>query len=98
MEDYDQGQVWSGGLNWVLRKFSGTYGVDLWKFITTGWESFVSHITFKVGDRSSIFFGITISASNGVPLRDHFPSLYALVEDKDARVSDYLEHISSSVV
>jgi len=35
---------------------------------------------------------------DGVPLRDHFPSVIVFAADRDARVSDYLEHNSSSAV
>lgn len=31
-------------------------------------------------------------------MRDRFPSLYALANDRDTHVSDYLEHNSSSLV
>lgn len=34
----------------------------------------------------------------GFLLRDRFPSLYALANDRDTHVSDYLEHNSSSLV
>lgn len=85
------------GLNSIPSKYSGTYGVGLWKFITRGWESFFSHISFELGDGSSIFFWHH-NWCNGVLLRDRFPSLYALAEDRNARVSDCLEHNSSSVV
>ena len=35
---------------------------------------------------------------DGVPLRDQFPSVIVFAADRDARVSDYLEHNSSSAV
>jgi len=56
-----------------------------------------SHISFEVGDDSSVFFWHH-NWCNVVLLRDRFPSLYALAEDRDARVSDDLEHSSSLVV
>ena len=33
-----------------------TYGVSLWKFIRAGWDSFVNHISFVVGDGTRIMF------------------------------------------
>jgi len=69
----------------------------MWNFITRGWARFFSRITFEVDGGSSIFF-CHHNWWDGVLLRDCGPSLHALVEDRDAFVSDCLAHNSSSVV
>ena len=97
MENRDQGKYGVEGLNWVPSNYIGTYGVSLWKFIIRGWERFFSHISFGVGNGSSIFLWHH-NWCNGVLLRDCFPSLDAIMEDMEARVFDYMAHISSSVV
>uniref|UniRef100_A0A2N9H5P7 Reverse transcriptase domain-containing protein n=1 Tax=Fagus sylvatica TaxID=28930 RepID=A0A2N9H5P7_FAGSY len=40
------------------------YGVGLWKFIRAGWDSFSSHLTFKVGDGSRLRTTYRISGSS----------------------------------
>ena len=81
---------WTGSQN-------GTYVVGPWKFIIKGWDHFFSHIIFEVSDGSSIFFWHSILC-DGIRLKDCFPSRFALGADKNALVSGYLEHNSTSVV
>ena len=68
--------------------FGGTFLKD---------RCFYPYFSFKVGDGSTIFFWHDRWCEGG-PLKDLFPSLYALAENKDESVVDYREQVFGSFV
>ena len=51
--DSKYGSQWGG---WCSNRVREPYGFSLWKFIRAGWDSFVNHISFVVGDGTRIMF------------------------------------------
>jgi hypothetical protein len=43
---------------WCSHVPTGAFGVELWKNIQNGWETFSSYTKFKVGDGSGLAFGM----------------------------------------
>jgi hypothetical protein len=67
---------------------SGPYGVNLWKYISKGWETFSQFLEFKVGGSrirfwSDVWCGV-------VPLKVSFPEFYRITRDKEAYVANHL--------
>ena len=82
---------------WFPSRPNGPYGVSLWRFICKRWDTFVSHLSFEVGSGSTILFWHD-RWCEGAPLRDLFPSLFALAENKDATVAEYCDNVSGSCI
>jgi len=85
--------VWVGFLlkrGELMGKFCGD------SFIKGG-EDFFDHFSFQVGDGSSIYFWHDRWYQEG-SMRDLFPLLFVLAEDKDATIADYCHRGSSAVV
>jgi len=78
-----------------IHRPGGSYEVSLWRFICKGWDRFYPHPSFKVSVCSTIFFWHD-HWCEGSPLWDLLPSLYALVENKEATV--YCSHVCRSCV
>ena len=68
-------------LGWFPSRPNGPYGVSLWRFICKGWDIFFPHLSFKGASGSTILFWRDCWCK-GAPLRDLFPSLFTLVENK----------------
>uniref|UniRef100_A0A7C9ALA2 Reverse transcriptase domain-containing protein n=1 Tax=Opuntia streptacantha TaxID=393608 RepID=A0A7C9ALA2_OPUST len=73
---------------WYPSKTSGSYGCSLWRHISKCWEWFLPHFYFEVGDGTTISFWQNQWNGEGL-LKDLFPSLFALAQDKEAFVADY---------
>jgi hypothetical protein len=41
---------------WRSGDISGSHGVGMWKFICMGWQNFMSHFKFDLGEGSKIRF------------------------------------------
>ena len=67
---------------------NGSYGCSLWRYIFKCWESFLPFFYFKVGDGASISFWHNQWSGEGL-LKDLFPNLYALAQDREASVADF---------
>ena len=74
------------GFGWYPSTPNGSYGFSLWRYISKGWEKFSPFFSFKVGDRSSIFFWHN-HRCDGAPLRDH--GLFALAENRNVSIANY---------
>jgi len=90
------------GLNWVPTKPSGMVLVFGRSLLEVGKDSSFTKLSRWVMAPPFLFWhhkwgGGCLWGGGGL-LRDRFPSLYALTEDRDARVSDFLEHNSSSLI
>ena len=72
-----------------------TYGVSLWKFIRAGWDSFVNHISFVVGDGTRIKFWHD-SWCGDQPLWVQFPELFRIARVPEAAVADHIRSIDST--
>ena len=89
--DSKYGSQWGGWCsNWV----SEPHGVGLWKGIRVGWDSFVRHTSFEVGDGSRIKFWHD-SWCGDQPLKVQFPELFHLARAPEASVADHLCFIGS---
>ena len=62
--------------------------MSLWRHISKCWESFLPFFYFEVGDGATISFWHNKWSGEGL-LKDLFPNLYALAEDREASVADY---------
>jgi hypothetical protein len=84
--DSKYGSQWGG---WCSNQVREPHGVCLWKFIRAGWDSFVSHTSFVVGDGSRIKFWHN-SWCGDLPLQVQFPELFRLARAPEATVADHI--------
>ena len=82
------GSMWSGegGCSCSVQR---PYGVGLWNYIRKGWNDFYPFIIFKVRNGSCIKFWRDPSCK-GFPLKNIFPELYNIANNKDASVAELL--------
>jgi len=73
---------------WFPSRSYGSYGCSLWRYIVKGWESFFPHFSFEVGEGTTISFWHNQWNREGL-LKNLFPSLFALAQDREASVVDY---------
>ena len=66
---------------------SGPYGVNLWKYISKGWETFSQFLEFKVGGSRIRFWSDVWCGA--MPLKVSFPE-YRITRDKEAYVANHL--------
>jgi len=85
------------GFGWFPSTPLGSYGYSLWRYIVKGWEKFSPFFSFKVGDGSSIYFWHDRWCDD-TPLRDMFPSLFVLADNRDASIADYWDRDSGTIV
>ncbi len=62
--------------------------MSLWKHIRAGWDGFLKHISYKVGDGSRIKFWHDIWCGD-LPLRQKFPDLFHIARAPEAMVADH---------
>ena len=80
------GSVWGG---WCTRSVNGPYGVGLWKNISQGWPSFLSHILYDIGDESRVkFWQDRWCGETSLAVR--YPDLFRFCRNKDASVTDLM--------
>jgi len=73
---------------WYPSSPNGSYGCSLWRYISKGWAGFFPHFSFEVGDGTSTSFWHNQWNEEGL-LKDLFPSLFVLAQDREASVADY---------
>jgi hypothetical protein len=81
------GVDWGG---WRSGVISGPHGVGLWKYICLGWQVFWSHCRFDPGEGSRIRFWEDIWCGDQA-LKDAFPVLYSIANNKGASIADNME-------
>lgn len=81
------------GVDGVLMRFVGAYGVGLWKNFKKGWGEFSSHTKFEVGDGFRIKFWYDVWCGDQA-LKETFIVLFYLARCKDASMVDHLEFSS----
>lgn len=78
VENYHRIEAWEklwGG--WCTKKVSWPHGVDLWKHIRRGWDTYSRYSWFKVGEGSKIKFWHNVWCGNWA-LKETFPQVYGL--------------------
>ena len=70
---------------------------SLWRYISKGWENFSPFFSFKVGDGSSIYFWHDPWCDDA-PLRDTFPGLFVLAENREASIAYYWDQTFGAIV
>ena len=83
---YGKGQ---GG--WTTKDCRRAQGCGLWRGINVGWEWFSKHLAFMVGDGSRIRFWHDRWVGD-ISLKILYPWLYTCSSDKEACISDLLDH------
>ena len=78
-----------GNGDWYTKEVRGGYGVCLWKHIRSGWQQFSRHVSFSIGLGERVSFWHDRWYGAGV-MKDLFPTLYHIAQDKQALMSDYL--------
>ena len=80
------GSLWGG---WSSKSGRGPYGVSVWKSIRKGWDAFSLHCSFLVGDGRKVKFWNDCWCGD-MALKEAFPELFAISQDKDASVADLM--------
>jgi hypothetical protein len=78
---------------WCSEEARGSYGVSLWRYIRKNWGAFLNYISFKVGDGLRINFWHDNWGGDSA-LKCSFPEFFALARNKEALVSEYMDHSS----
>jgi hypothetical protein len=87
------GVDWGG---WRSGVISGPHGVGLWKYICMGWQVFWSHCRFDPGEGSRIRFWEDIWCGDRA-LKDAFPVLHSIANNKGASIADNMEHSNGTI-
>lgn len=86
------GKYGNGDHKWFSKAISSPYGTGVWGGILKGWESFVRHIRFEVGDGTSIrFWKDTWCGERERELCRSFLILFSLAPDNDCLISSVLQ-------
>lgn len=83
---------------WHSRVVKGAYGMGLWKHIRKGWDNFVSHTWYEVGDEwwlPRIFWRNHWGESGN--FQDRYPEFLRFARDKNELFADYLEWVLGKV-
>ena len=75
--------------DWCSNFVPGSYGVSLWKTISSGWSTFSRYIQFHIGDETRVKFWQDIRCGDH-PLSTCFPDLFRISNDKEAYVADLM--------
>jgi hypothetical protein len=87
------GVDWGG---WRSGVITGPHGVGLWKYICMGWQVFWSHCRFDPGEGSRIRFWEDIWCGDRA-LKDAFPVLHSIANNKGASIADNMEHSNGTI-
>lgn len=86
-----------GSHKWFPNAIDSPYGSGFWKGILRGWEAFVRHIRFDIGDGSSVRFWKDKWCGDRELWRA-FPTLFSLALEEDSLVSSILQVLEDRVV
>uniref|UniRef100_A0A2N9GD74 Reverse transcriptase domain-containing protein n=1 Tax=Fagus sylvatica TaxID=28930 RepID=A0A2N9GD74_FAGSY len=86
-----------GNGDWYTKEDRGGYGVCLWKHIRSGWQQFSRHVSFSIGSGERVSFWHDRWYGEGV-MKDLFPTLYHIAQNKQAVLSDYLNWHNEEMV
>jgi hypothetical protein len=87
------GVDWGG---WHSGVITGPHGVGLWKYICMRWQVFWSHCRFDPGEGSRIRFWEDIWCGDRA-LKDAFPVLHSIANNKGASIADNMEHSNGTI-
>jgi hypothetical protein len=90
--DSKYGSSWGGRCSLEPAR---AYGVEVWKNIRKGWNSFLSFTRFVEGYGTNIIFWHDLWCGD-TTLKVAFPALFGIARLKDASVADKLEFLGSS--
>lgn len=82
---------------WFPKTISSPYGLGFWKGILKGWDSFVRHIHFVIGDGSTVRFWNDKWCSE-MELWRAFPRLYSLALEKECLINSVMQVSEDTVV
>jgi hypothetical protein len=68
---------------WCSKEVIGPFGVGVWKYIRSGWESFSKFVRFEVVDWSKISFWHNAWCGKQL-LKIYYPGLFSIACWKDA--------------
>jgi hypothetical protein len=75
---------------WCTKEVGGSFGVGVWKYIRKGWDVFVEHVRYEVGDGSKVLFLHDVWCGE-LPLKTFFPELFLIACGKDAWVEENMQ-------
>ena len=75
--------------DWCCNSVPGSYGVSLWKTISSGWSTFSCYIQFQIGDGTRVKFWLDVWCGDN-PLSVCFSDLFRINNDKEAYVANLM--------
>ena len=85
--DFKYVQDWGG---WSSREVKSTDGCSLWRSIRTGWDIFMRHAQYMVGDGLKVWLWHDASCGRQL-LKDLYSELYTIATNNDTLVVSFLE-------
>ena len=76
--------------NWCSNPVPGSYGVSLWKTISSGWFTFSCYVQFQIGEGTRVKFWHDVWCGDN-PLSTCFLDLFRISNDKEAYVVDLIQ-------
>jgi hypothetical protein len=76
----------------VVLPCAGAFGVELWKNVRKGWETFSGYTRFEVGDGTKISVWHDLWCGD-MTLKAAFPTLFGKTAAKDASFANNLEFL-----
>ena len=75
--------------DWCTKKVTCAYGVNLWRYISSGRLNFSNLLLYEVGDGSRVKFWKHVWCGDRT-LQEAFPELYCLSRTKDSLVAEVM--------
>jgi len=76
---------------WCYKEAMGTFGVEVWKHIRSGWDMFSKFVRFEVGDDGSKFsFWHDVWCEDSL-LKISYLDLFSIAQRKDAWVANNIQ-------
>ena len=76
--------------DWCSNSVPDSYGVSLWKTISSGWSTFSRYIQLQIGNGTKVKFWYDVWYGDN-PLSMCFPDLFRISNDKEAYVADLMQ-------